>query len=126
VCVLFLFSSPNGLSGPNQSAYFRISAQPGDRRVLLGALYGESGFELACVNGSFGFATFQTNSPYYSGSTALFNDSSDDYTSLARSDGGYFDFISIDLSNCNIQILAASSSSGIAAPIRSSRHRFTS
>jgi hypothetical protein len=92
-----LLAGPIDCQAQTSVLTFESLAQPGTGESDWGRLYGESGFELACVNGPFGFATFQTNSPYYSGSTALFNDSSGDYTSLARTNGGYFDFISIDM-----------------------------
>jgi hypothetical protein len=98
-CVCCFF--PSGLmdcGGQTNVLRFETLAQPGTSLSYWGQFYGENGFTLACVNGTFGFAAYQTNSPYFGGSTALFNDSSSDYTSLAPTDGGLFDFISVDLS----------------------------
>jgi len=68
----------------------------------VGNTYTEDGFILTKGDGEpFPFAVFGTQDARYSGSTALFNNTSGGVTRLARVTGGAFDLFSIDLAELN-------------------------
>src|SRR5258708_6347413 len=77
---------------------FQSLEAPGTGYAQAAQFYREKGFVFSSLNNFLGpFACWRTNDPHYDGSTALFDDYNEDYTCLARSDGGYFDFLGIDL-----------------------------
>jgi hypothetical protein len=75
---------------------FESLAQTGVEFRHVGYIYIEKGFVFTDSRGVNGLGSFQSGSPYYAGSTMLFNNSESD-TSMSRQDGGRFDFIGIDL-----------------------------
>ena len=75
---------------------FESLAQSGTGFRQDNYIYTEKGFVFTDSRGLNGLGNFQTGSPYYRGSTMLFNNSASD-TSLSRQDGGQFDFVGIDL-----------------------------
>jgi hypothetical protein len=93
------------LGSTNTLDFQLLPAVAGVSISSAGQYYREKGFILSPKNTSAGyFAYWQTNSPNYPGSIALFDNNNDDYACLARSDGGYFDLESIDM--CNLQYSA--------------------
>lgn len=70
-----------------------------------GATYSEDGFTLSAP-GAFGFGTFGTLETRFSGSTALFNDTPGDTTTLTKDGGGAFDLLSIDIAELNGSVVA--------------------
>lgn len=101
----FAKSSPAvliALGATNRLDFELLPAVSGISITSAGQYYREKGFILSPLNTLSGyFAYFQTNSPNYTGSIALFDNINEDYACLARSDGGYFDLQSIDM--CNVQ-----------------------
>lgn len=89
------------LGATNTLDFQLLPAVAGFSISSAGQYYREKGFILSPKNTSAGyFAYWQTNSVNYPGSIALFDNNTDDYACLSRSDGGYFDLRSIDM--CNI------------------------
>jgi hypothetical protein len=90
------------LGATNTLDFQLLPAVAGVSISSAGQYYREKGFILSPKNTSAGyFAYWQTNSVNYPGSIALFDNNTDDYACLSRSDGGYFDLNSIDL--CTVQ-----------------------
>lgn len=83
-------------SGTVTTINFQSLQQPGFGSTGLGFIYKTNNFVFADTSGQYGLAVYQTGSPYFSGTTMLFNNSNSD-TSLSRVDGGAFDFLGIDL-----------------------------
>lgn len=61
-----------------------------------GHVYSEDGFVLSNFS-DFGFASYGTLNPFFSGSTALFNDNDAGYTTLVQAGNSAFALYSIDL-----------------------------
>lgn len=81
---------------------FEALAQTSTGFTFPGNVYTEDGFSVTNING-FGFAvpgSGQVN--WYTGSTAMFINGSNNTASLARVGGGSFDLISIDLSEIDV------------------------
>jgi hypothetical protein len=74
---------------------FEQLAEPGTGIAEHGRTYMEKGFVFGAVHGDWGFASFQTSSPYYTGSTALLNNTVQGITSLSMTNGGYFDLLEL-------------------------------
>jgi len=83
---------------------FESLTEPGIEWFPVGTVYREDGFVLACVEGPNGFASLRTEDPRYPGSTALFNNSIDDWTSLSKSNAASFDVLGIKLSWFTFQV----------------------
>ncbi|MGC4076151.1 MAG: PEP-CTERM sorting domain-containing protein [Rubrivivax sp.] len=75
---------------------FESLAHVDDSIADAGHVYTEHGYTLS-DGGSFPFATIGTQAADFIGSTALINDNDDGLTTLARTDGGLFSLLSIDL-----------------------------
>ena len=93
-------SSPTTLTIVDQTIVIDFESLPpvgGFSLVSAGQYYREKGFVLSPLTLANTFAYWQTNSPNYPGSTAMFLNSEGNYTSLARGDAGFFDLVSIDL-----------------------------
>ena len=76
---------------------FESLAAPGNSFAAVDTPYAEEGFVFSSGS-SVGFAVWETGSPDFAGSTALFNNSNHETTTLKRADGGAFDLKAIDLS----------------------------
>jgi hypothetical protein len=75
---------------------FESLAQPGTGLQIVPTPYIEAGFQFATTGGG-DFAAWQTGSPNYPGSTALFDNTTGDITTLTQVGGGAFSIASIDL-----------------------------
>ena|SRR2546423_4505652 len=78
---------------------FDFLTESGTGARSIGSFYREDGFVVASVEGLFGLATFRTNDYGYSGSASLFNDTTDGWTSLSRSNAGSFDLLGITIAS---------------------------
>jgi hypothetical protein len=76
---------------------FESLTTPGDSFVGVDTPYAESGFVFSSSS-SIGFAAWETDNSNFAGSTALFNNSNHETTTLQRADGGAFDLKTIDMS----------------------------
>ena len=70
-----------------------------DDNFSVGTSYTESGFKLDDITttSNFGFATWGSTSPFFSGSTALMNNNDAGLTKLTQVGGGAFQLNSVDL-----------------------------
>lgn len=69
-----------------------------DGNFAVGTIYTEAGFELDDVTTTaYGFSTWGSANPFFSGSTALMNDNDAGITKLTQVGGGAFKLASIDL-----------------------------
>ncbi len=76
---------------------FESLAHADDAVADVGNTYLEDGFVLTNLSAGFGFGTYGTLNPFFTGSTALINNNDAGLTQLARADGGLFTLSSIDL-----------------------------
>ncbi len=84
---------------------FQSLEQAGSGQQTHGMFYTEKGFNFDSASTDHNFATFETGSPNYFGSTALWNGDGDGIngiTTLTRAGGGAFDLLSIDIAELNL------------------------